>query len=173
MQKYSELYNSLYSSLCLFSNKYLDNLERSKDIVQDVFIKMWDHTILLEDEISIKRYLYISVRNKSLDYLKSTDYKVKNTSSNIDLTLLSSETYFEKEVLIEEVSRQVNKALNILPQKCREVVELSMKGHQNNQIAEELSISVNTVKTQKKIAYKRLRPILKNSHLPILLILMN
>ncbi len=156
------MYNALYSSLCVFSNQYLENLEKSKDIVQEVFIKMWNHEILSQDQDAIKAYLYTSVRNKSLDYLKSKEYKVKSTE--VDIALLESEDYFEKEVLIEEVSRLVDQALNVLPLKCREIVELSMRGHQNNQIAEELQISINTVKSQKKIAYKKLRPLLKGCY---------
>ncbi|NIJ43898.1 RNA polymerase sigma-70 factor (ECF subfamily) [Wenyingzhuangia heitensis] len=170
---YNELYNLLYSSLCVFSNKYVNNLEKSKDIVQEVFVKLWNHKILLEKEEAIKAYLYTSVRNKSLDYLKSKEYRVKNSASNIDLTHLKSETYFEKEVLIEEVSRLVDKALQTLPDKCRGIVELSMKGHQNHEIAEELKISVNTVKSQKKIAYKKLRPLLKDSYAFLLLMLLS
>ncbi|NJB82155.1 RNA polymerase sigma-70 factor [Wenyingzhuangia aestuarii] len=170
---YDELYNSLYGSLCVFSNKYVDNLEKSKDIVQEVFIKLWNHKILTEPEDAIKAYLYTSVRNKSLDYLKSKEYKVKTKATNVDLRLLQSETYFEKEVLIEEVSRLVDNALKTLPNKCREVVELSMKGRQNDEIAEELNISINTVKSQKKIAYKKLRPLLRGSYAALLLVLLN
>lgn len=170
---YSELYNSLYASLCLFANKYTGNLEKSKDLVQEVYIKVWNHKILLEKEEEVKSYLYTSVRNKCLDYLKSKEFLLKSNSKEVDLILLESDSYFEKEVLIEEVSRTVNTALKTLPEKCREIVELSMKGHQNNQIAEELSISINTVKTQKKIAYTKLRPLLKECYAPLLLLLLN
>ncbi len=168
---YKELYNTLYTSLCVFSNRYLNNLEKSKDIVQEVFIRLWKHHILLEDKEAIRAYLYVSVRNRSLDYLKSKEYKIKNNLSISDLNILDSDAYFEKEVLIEEVARLVDEAIKTLPKRCKEVVEMSMRGYQNQQISEELNISINTVKSQKKIAYHKLRPLLKNYHLYVLLIL--
>ena len=169
---YDELYNSLYASLCVFSNKYVNNLEKSKDIVQEVFIKIWNHKILLEEEDALKAYLYISIRNKSLDYLKSKEFKLKRKAVKIDIAVLESDDYFEKEVLIEEVSRLVDTALRTLPNKCREIVELSMKGRHNDEIAEELNISINTVKSQKKIAYKKLKPLLKDCYVFLLLFLL-
>ncbi|MGY5352241.1 RNA polymerase sigma-70 factor [Wenyingzhuangia sp. IMCC45533] len=166
---YDEAYNSLYSSLCVFSNRYVYNIEKSKDLVQDVFIRLWNHDILEKDKEAIKAFLYIAVRNKSLDYLKSKEYKIKRDSESLDITALETDSYFEKEVFIEEMFRQVDTALATLPEKCREVVKLSMQGYPNNQISEELSISLNTVKMQKRIAYKKLRPLLKDYYLIILL----
>ena len=64
------------------------------------------------------------------------------------------------------------KGLKTLPTKCREVVNLSMNGYKNKQISEELDISMNTVKTQKKIAYKKLRLFLKPSLITFLIVLL-
>ncbi|GAA3600568.1 sigma-70 family RNA polymerase sigma factor [Flavivirga amylovorans] len=168
---YNEVYNSLYASLCFFSNKYTNNLEKSKGIVQEVYIRLWNHDILSQGNDAIKAFLYISVRNKSLDYLKSKECQMKNNSTSLDIQMIASDTYFEKEVLIEEISRLVNEAIKTLPLKCREVVELSMRGHQNSHISEELGISINTVKMQKRIAYKKLRPLLKDCYVFVLALL--
>lgn len=172
LKQYNELYNSLYTSLCLFSNRYIDNLEKSKDIVQDVFIKFWNNKITLEDEVGFKSYLYVCVKNKSIDYLKSNDYKLTKRVDSLDFLELESDLYFDKEFFIEEVSSAIEKGLKTLPFKCREVVKLSMNGYKNEQISEELNISINTVKTQKKIAYKKLRIFLKPSYIKFLIILL-
>ncbi|WP_417371696.1 sigma factor [Gelidibacter japonicus] len=79
LSEYKGLFDRLDASLCLFANKYLGDLKVSKDIVQDVFIKIWEDKIEFHNEITTKSYLYTSVKNKSLDYLKSkrvesTDY---------------------------------------------------------------------------------------------------
>jgi RNA polymerase sigma-70 factor (ECF subfamily) len=150
LKQYNELYNSLYTSLCLFSNKYINNLEKSKDIVQDVFIKFWNNKISFDDEVALKSYLYVSVKNKSIDYLKSNEYKLTQRVDSFDYFELESDLYFDKEFFMEEVSSAIEKGLKTLPEKCREVINLSMNGCKNKQISEELNISINTVKTQKK-----------------------
>ncbi|GAA4238378.1 RNA polymerase sigma-70 factor [Postechiella marina] len=169
LDHYKKLFDTFYTSLCVFSNKYTNNIEISKDIVQEVFIKIWKEQIILKDDFNVKGYLYTIVKNKSLDYLKSKEYKnhVK-VNNDINLSLLTSQTYFEKHVLIEETSRLVNQAVNTLPYKCKRIIHLSLKGLGNKQISEELSISLNTVKTQKRIAYQKLRPLLKSAYLLVL-----
>jgi len=167
MKEYKVLFDTFYTSLCLFSNKYLDDIDLSKDIVQEVFIKIWDQEIIFENEFTIKSCLYTSVRNKSLDYLRSKEYKVNRKLSIEDIKVLESDVYFEKEVLLEEYSRVVTRAIDTLPSKCKEIINLSLKGFKNEQISEELSISMNTVKTQKRIAYRKLRPLLKGYYILI------
>lgn len=163
LREYKVIYNNFYTSLCLFSNNYVGDLDQSKDIVQEVFIKIWENNIVFENRNAIKSYLYTAVKNKSLDLLKSKEYNVKSQISKEELELLDSDSFFEKEMVIEEVSRIVESALGTLPEKCKKIVKLSMNGYRNYQISEELSISINTVKAQKRIAYQKLRPILKTS----------
>ncbi|WPR71389.1 RNA polymerase sigma-70 factor [Flavobacterium sp. NG2] len=161
LKEYKVLFDTYYTSLCLFANKYLGDLDLSKDVVQEVFVKLWHHQIVLENENAIKSYLYTCVKNKSLDYLKSKSFNSCQQLTDKELQLCESEQFFEKELLLEEVERMVDIAVNTLPFKCKEIIRLSLKGFKNNQISEELSISINTVKTQKKIAYQKLRPVLK------------
>jgi DNA-directed RNA polymerase specialized sigma24 family protein len=75
LKEYKNVFNEQYAGLCLFSNKYISNLDVSKDIVQDVFIKVWEEEIEFQNDATIKSYLYTSVKNRSLDYLKSSHYK--------------------------------------------------------------------------------------------------
>ncbi|MDD7886253.1 RNA polymerase sigma-70 factor [Flavivirga sp. 57AJ16] len=162
MKEYKSLFNKLYTSLCLFANNYLENLEVSKDIVQDVFIKIWEDKIEFKNENTIKSYLYTSVKNKSLDYLKSKRVKTTDHFSIDEMEQLETEPFFLREVVILETSKIIEEAINTLPNRCAQVIRLSIKNYSNAEIAEELNLSVNTVKAQKKIAYKRLKPLLKD-----------
>lgn len=74
---------------------------------------------------------------------------------------LESETFFLREVVVVEASDIIENAINTLPKKCASIIRLSAKGLTNANIAEKLGLTINTIKTQKKIAYKRLKPILK------------
>lgn len=164
-KEYKSLFNKLYKSLCLFANTYLNDIDVSKDVVQEVFIKIWEREIIFKSEDNIKSYLYTSVKNKSLDYLKSKSHKSteKLTNSQVDtLKFLETESVFLREVVITETSLVIEKAINTLPNKCAEIIKLSIKDLSNSEIAKKLNISINTVKTQKKIAYKKLKPLLKD-----------
>lgn len=133
----------------------------SKDIVQDVFVKVWEDKIEFKNETNIKSYLYTSVKNKSLDYLKSKRYKSTDYFSTIKMEEVKTDAFFMREVVVLETSVIIENAINTLPNKCAQIIRLSAKNFTNAEIAESLSVSINTVKTQKKIAYKRLKPILK------------
>lgn len=164
LHAYKKLFDSFYASLCLFSSNFTNDLELSKDLVQEVFIKIWNKQNLeWKNEDCVKSYLYVAVRNKSLDAIKNKEFRSKTRLKEEDLKILTSQSYFEKEVVIEETSRLVKKAINTLPYKCKRIINLSLNGWGNQQISEELSISLNTVKTQKRIAYQKLRPILKGT----------
>ncbi len=162
LKEYKSLFDKLYTSLCLFANSYLKNLEVSKDIVQEVFIKIWEDKIEFQNENTIKSYLYTAVKNKSLDYLKSKYVKTTEHFSISEMEKLETEPFFLREVVILETSSIIENAINTLPNKCAQIIKLSIKDFTNAEIAEELGISVNTVKTQKKIGYKRLKPLLKD-----------
>lgn len=162
LKEYKSLFNKLYTSLCLFANKYIDDLEVCKDIVQDVFIKIWEDNIEFQNENNIKSYFYTSVKNKSLDYLKSSRYKSTEKLSKDQIEQVETEPYFLREVVVIETSKIIEDAINTLPHRCAQIIRLSIKELTNAEIAEELDISINTVKAQKKIAYKRLKPLLKD-----------
>ncbi|SHJ14437.1 RNA polymerase sigma-70 factor, ECF subfamily [Arenibacter nanhaiticus] len=166
---YKVLFNTLYTPLCLFANKYLDSLDDSKDIVQEVFLKLWKKKIVIGDEAAMKSYLYTSVKNKSIDFLKSSYNKKKNLSVQIDFKDLESDAFLAREIIISEASDIIEKAMKTLPKKSGKVVRLAMQGLSNEQIAEDLSISINTVKTQKKLAYRKLRELLKKDIFLILI----
>jgi RNA polymerase sigma-70 factor (ECF subfamily) len=162
LKEYKNLFDKLYATLCIFSNKYLNNIEASKDVVQDVFIKIWENKVEFKDENTIKSYLYTAVKNKSLDHLKSKRYKSTERFSPEEMEKLETEPFFLREVVILETSNIIENAINTLPNKCGQIIRLSIKGLTNVEIANELEISINTVKTQKRIAYKRLKPLLKD-----------
>jgi len=158
------LYDTFYISLCLFANKYLNDADLSKDAVQEVFIKIWENKTQFKNRNNVKSYLYTSVKNKALDYLKNTHLKTKSDQNIEELKHLESDSFFSREVVIEETFRMLEDAVNTLPKRCKSIIELSLLGYKNEQISETLLISVNTVKAQKRIAYTKLRPLLKNHH---------
>lgn len=112
------------------------------------------------DEISTKVFLYRTVKNKCLNHIKHQ--KVKNSFSNAYNENNIDENLFIKNYIKEETIRLVYQAIETLPEKSKNIIELNLKGLKNDEIADLLKISVNTVKTHKKSAYKTLRIKLKD-----------
>ncbi|MEP1488017.1 MAG: sigma-70 family RNA polymerase sigma factor [Algibacter sp.] len=165
LSEFEANFNRLYPSLCLFANKYVNDLSLSEDIVQNVFIKVWEDKTSFHDKSKIDGFFYKAVRNKSLDFLKSKYAKDFKTYSDVDLEILQSENFFFSEAVIIDTSAIIQNAINLLPDKAAQVIRLSIKDFTNKEIANQMQISIHTVKDHKKMVYRKFRKLF--AHLAI------
>jgi RNA polymerase sigma-70 factor (family 1) len=156
---YRSLFNRWYPVMCLFAKKIIKDYDDSEDIVQEVFIELWNQRSRFEGIEQLKAFLYLSVKNRCLNFQKHLTVKERF----INTVMADNEQFFEEYVLESEVIQNINHAINNLPEQRRKIIILGMQGLKNNEIAEQMQISINTVKLQKKIAYKQLRDKLKPS----------
>ena len=163
IKEFEILFHSFYPALCSFASTFKIKKEQAEDIVQEVFVSLWEKIENFENEIAIKSYLYTSVKNKCLNLLEHEKVIQKHIDQSKNELLNSSN--INNKIIEEETHRLIYNAINKLPTSCRNILLLSINGLKNNEIAEELNISVNTVKTQKKIAYKNLKIKLKDIYL--------
>lgn len=150
------LFNTYYARLCLFAHKIIENKEAAEDIVQDVFVKIWNKSIDVTEPAAIKSFLYLSVRNACLNYLRHVGVEQKfldsqnSNSTEVDKVL--------ENIIRAEVLGEVHRAIESLPAGCRQVLKLAyFESLKNDAIAKELGVSINTVKTQKQRALQLLR----------------
>jgi RNA polymerase sigma-70 factor (ECF subfamily) len=162
LEGFKTLFDTLYPSLCLFANRYLQDLDLSKDLVQEVFIKIWKQQPSLKSQHAIKAYFYTCVKHQCLNLIKSKTYKSQQQSISIDMVQLQSKAHFESEVLTVETYAELYKAIDALPDQASKVIKLALNQYSNKDIAEELSITTSTVRTQKSIAYKKLKVLLQH-----------
>jgi len=167
---YKTLFNDLYIPLCLFANTYVKQPATAEDLVQEVFIKIWEDQVQFKNENTIRAYMYTAVRNRSINFVKSKYQQSTGLFTTEEIELMETDSFFIRETVFIETISIINKALGTLPGECAKIIRLSLNDYTNKEIAEELSLSINTVKTQKKIAYRKLRPLLKDSLLLILLL---
>lgn len=149
------LYEHYFTKMVLFAESYLYDEEEARDLVQDLFFYIWDHAHSLPAVLSLKAYLFTSLRNRCLNVLR--DRKIKDAHNNklFEAQLFSG---VEDVVIDEEVQRRLQEALDSLPDKCREIILLKVvEGKKNKEIAEQLNIAETTVKTQVQRAYRMLR----------------
>lgn len=155
---FRQLFEEYYPRLCCFALKYMKDEQTSEDIVQEVMSDLWDKRQSINVKISLKAFLYASVKNRCLNQLKKS---VSDEQKLSDYLSVESESIDDFNYIQEEVHANLYKAINSLPEKSREVVILSMREMSNAEITEELDISVNTVKSNKKRAYRMLREMLR------------
>lgn len=148
------LFKSLYPVMCSIADHYVNDETLSEDIAQEAFIKLWDKKEILHDISSIKSYLYIMVRNLSIDYLRNTKNKIVPLEVFPQRHLSNEE---ENELINEEVIALLYHAINTLPPQSSKIILLLLEGLGNKEIAEKLKISINSVKTLKYNALKSLR----------------
>lgn len=164
---FNQIFNEYFPSLCVFAFKFVGDEEVAKDIVQDVFTKIWGAQKTFESEKSMRVYFYLATKNTAIDYLKK-EKKNKRSSDIADFNI-EDENLIINEIIREETYRMLGDALSTLTPKAREVIRLNLKGLSNQEIADELGVSINTVKTHKLNAFRELRKILGDHQYIILL----
>lgn len=151
------LFKANYARLCYFAFKLIGDQPAAEDIVQDCFIKCWSRSPGLPTEMNMKAYLYQSVRNACLNLLRHTEVE-KRYAKREGMPAESNEGRYLDLIIRAEVLGEINKAIETLPPGCRQVLKLSyFDSLKNEEIAEALGISINTVKTQKARALKLLQ----------------
>lgn len=175
---FENFYINWYSRVKYFAREYVISEEEAENIAQDVFLDFYQKKELFDCQINLVAYLFTSVKNRCLDYLRRKILEqeaVKKIQEDFDLSYqmkFDSLEAFEMGNLTEEhIQGLIKDALKKLPNKCREIFILSkLEGKKQKEIAEELHISVKTIEAQMSIAYKKLREELKN-YFPLLLFL--
>ncbi|MEE9361610.1 MAG: sigma-70 family RNA polymerase sigma factor [Cellulophaga sp.] len=162
MDEFEDVFNRLFTPLCIFANKYVNDKSLAKDIVQDVFVKVWEQQTLIKDKDHIDGFFYTSVRNKSLDFVRSKYAKDFKHYPDEELDNFQKENDFIKESIILDTTAIVQNAINKLPSKAAQVIQLSIQNVSNNDIAVKLEISVNTVKSHKQKVYKKFKELLSD-----------
>lgn len=161
---FEHIFREYFVRLCCFADRYTNNAEESKEIVQDVFLKVWDKRDVLPLDDELKFYLFRSVKNACLNLLQHKRV-VDEFQSVLYLLYAANEndnTVFQSYEAVELMD-EINAAINSLPVECRRIFRLSRdSGLKYAEIAQELNISVKTVETQMSRALSRLRNSLKD-----------
>lgn len=163
---FESVFDRFYGSLSLYAFGIVKDSEAAKEIVTDVFVKIWQIRHNIEITHGLKPYLFRSTSNACINYLHSANtLRQKDTIELTDkikeLVADNDENIIDK-LSLDEVERDVMDAINHLPRQCREIFCKSRFDLLSyDEISEILNISVNTVKTQISRALDSLREQLK------------
>ncbi len=148
---FEKLYRLYFPRLFCYSEKIVENSNMAKDIIQNIFIKVWENPKIIKTD-NPEAFLFKMVRNASLNYIRHLKV-VDNLKKKVKEKYLGEELYNIDfvgnepiELINSELQAKVAQVMNSLPQKCREVFSLSRnEGLKNREIAKKLNISVKSV----------------------------
>jgi RNA polymerase sigma-70 factor, ECF subfamily len=157
-QAFELFFRKYYVRLCAFANKFLNNPEEAKEIVQEVFSKIWEGRDEIDPEDSMKSYVFKIAQNLSINKLRRKKIETAYTEIYKLVYIEQLEFSAHESLLAKELEENITRAVLNLPTECRRVFELSrVEGLKYREIAETLHISVKTVEAQMSKALKSLR----------------
>ncbi len=155
MLKY--LFDAYYEKLVFYSLTYVIRKEIAEEIIQELFIRIWENRKSLLITKSCKAYLFTSARNSSINYLKSKYARIPFISLS-NIIEKPARSTVEDQLVENELKTMIQYAIDDLPEKCRIIFNLSRNCDLSNQeIANILGISTKTVDTQIRIAVIKIK----------------
>lgn len=153
---FDAVFRQWYDPLCHYAARMADgDMDEAEDLVQQVFVKLWEQRARLDVAWSLKAYLYKSVHNSALNRLRAANTRSKYLEYNVAQL---ENTSIQHDDTSRELSERLQKALDLLPPQCRHVFELSrFEELKYREIADQLGISIKTVETQMGKALRLLR----------------
>jgi RNA polymerase sigma-70 factor, ECF subfamily len=162
LKKFRELFEDHYRPLTIFAMKYVTVEDTAKEIVQQVFVNLWETRRTLVIEKCARAFLYQCVKNACINFSRTKHQQIHFTDDFS--TLVLEDDVLERMIATEELE-QVYQAIEELPERCRVIFKLSrLKQLRHSEIAKKLNISVKTVENQIGHALKklsRIRPVSK------------
>lgn len=168
--EFENIYVKHYSKMIRFAQEYVIRREDAENIVQDVFMCLWEQERLLIPQTNVFAFLFTSVKNRCVDLLrhkmtiqKTEDILKDEYLSTLQMNYHSLEAFDEKELSQPDIEILIKEAIDALPDKCREIFILNkIEGKKQKEIAQDLNISINTIESQMAIAYKKLKELLRD-----------
>jgi RNA polymerase sigma-70 factor (ECF subfamily) len=158
-------YKKYYKQLFAVAYRYAGQAQAAEEIVHDVFITIWNKADQLNIQYSMKSYLFRSVVNSSLNLLKKekTDAQQRAKYLSVHPGELGDEDEVRKDAE-EAMLKGLEEALTLLPERCRQVMYLSRFGKlKQKEIAEQMNISIKTVKNHLTYGFQKLREHLESN----------
>lgn len=160
---FSQLYSLYYAPLCLYAQRFLKNSAAAEDIVEESFLKLWARRRTFNTPSHLGAFLYRTIKNACLDVMKITMRETLRHEEYTAATYQLSETDYLTAIVQAEMLVQLRLAIDALPPKVSSIIQQTyIEGKTNQEVADEMGISIQTVKNQKNRGLGMLRRQLSN-----------
>ena len=159
---FEHLFRRFFRELHVYSCSILRDWDLAEEVVQTLFLKMWENGSWQRVETSVKAFLYRAVYHESLNVLRQ--HQVRQRYQHRTMYVMRNEAeHPDAPIELNELEERIRRSLNRLPEKCRTIFQLSRFGElKYHEIASQLGISVKTVETQMGKAIRILKHDLKD-----------
>jgi RNA polymerase sigma-70 factor (family 1) len=162
---FSTIFNELYPALCFYGYKMTEDLAVSQDIAEESFLKVWEKRKQFEHWNALKSFLYTTVRNASIDWIR------KQATASAALRSFPGAQQNEiaalENLIRAEFLREIYSSIERLPKQCRKIMQMIyVEGKSSGQVASVLNLSQSSIRNQKARGLSLLR---KMVHLPIMI----
>lgn len=152
-EAFEAIFKTFYAPLVHFSYTITQNKESAEDIVSDVFCNMWGDRRNYKSIEKGKSYLFRSVHNRSVDFIRRSKKISDQEITESDLIL----EFDELDIFEIDILARLNTLVYDLPEKCSNILRLKLEGYNDHQISEQLGIKYETVRSHQKRGIKILR----------------
>jgi len=165
IREFENVFKTHYSNLCMAAMRVVDDSDAAEDIVQDLFMHLWNNRETITVQSNLSSYLFVAARNRAIRYIQKHR---QNNIRQIDSTherQIAGGNATDDEITNYELEIKIKEAIENLPPKCREVFILSrFENKKYKEIAEILDISIKTVENQMGKALRMLREYLEKNY---------
>lgn len=168
--EFRKFFNEFFPSVYALMRKYTEE-EVALDLTQEAFLRLYESRMEFESLENAKAFLYTIARHLYFNYYKRE--RLRENADFLNVIEEVDEDNYLQEVMSRETIRILYAAIDQLPSQTRKIILLNLQGKSNGEVAVELHISVNTVKSMKKSAYLTLRKLMDKEYLWLLLFLLD
>ena len=144
-----------YSSMCAVALRFIGSPDIAQDITQEVIIKFWKNRANYENIKSTDNFLYTMIKNEALNYLRGSQ-REKQRYNHLEVEEFEHPKVLNM-LIEEEINQILIHAIDLLPVQSARIMRLFLSGYENKEIAKVMGVSVNTIKTLKYSAIRKLR----------------
>jgi len=155
-QAFEMLFKKYYLRLCHFAFQYANSMSDAEELVQELFVSIWENRSTIQISTSFKSYLYQSVKNRGLNTVRNK----KRRNAHLQILEKPSEqpSAADRNIAVKDINERLFNALELLPPKCQRIFQMSrLEGLKHKEIAEKMNIKEKTVENQIGIALRKLK----------------
>lgn len=164
---FDELIKVYFSGLLSFAISIVKDRHIAEEVVEDVFVKLWENRKILPSIKNLSHYLYISTKNTCLNTIKNKSYAYYKNKVNLEDIGDADAYYFSNEednLISKDALEKINEAISKLPPRCKLIFRLVKEDNlKYSEVSQLLNISMKTVENQMNIAIKKFAEIIKIS----------
>jgi|YNPMSStandDraft_1061717.scaffolds.fasta_scaffold54598_3 RNA polymerase sigma-70 factor (ECF subfamily) len=157
---FEKFFKRHYSEFCMLASRYLNDRDAAEEVVQEVFVKIWEKRSFIEVKGSLTAYFNMAIKNTCLNYLKHKQIEFDFARNFVQQ---KKEDALSEEGFDEELVEKIRKAIDLLPPQRKKIFCMSRyDGLKYHEIAHRLQLSIKTVEAQMGLALKQLRDQLRD-----------